>query len=162
MAVLERPRAQVAAPDHRSARRSLLGQIDRLDAELVTLAASVRPYMAFPQVPARPGAPRLLSLGELEEVRDALVARVRDLRAKRAELAERQAHARALLERMLREPARHKWVRISNLDLGEPGCTTYHVRPRVGLIGMLAGWWHVKISSGCPLRMARHRLRGAA
>jgi hypothetical protein len=25
------------------------------------------------------------------------------------------------------------------------------VRPRLGLIGMLAGWWHVKLSSGCPL-----------
>ena len=26
----------------------------------------------------------------------------------------------------------------------------YVVRPRLGLIGMLAGWWEVKLSSGCP------------
>jgi hypothetical protein len=25
------------------------------------------------------------------------------------------------------------------------------VRPRLGLIGMLCGWWQVKLSSGCPL-----------
>jgi hypothetical protein len=25
------------------------------------------------------------------------------------------------------------------------------VRPRLGLIGMLMGWWQVKLSSGCPL-----------
>jgi hypothetical protein len=25
------------------------------------------------------------------------------------------------------------------------------VRPRLGLIGMLMGWWRVVISSGCPL-----------
>ncbi len=27
----------------------------------------------------------------------------------------------------------------------------WHVRPRYGLLGMLMGWWRVKISSGCPL-----------
>jgi hypothetical protein len=27
----------------------------------------------------------------------------------------------------------------------------WHVRPRLGLVGMLAGWWQVKLSSGCPL-----------
>ena len=28
----------------------------------------------------------------------------------------------------------------------------WQVRPRLGLIGMLMGWWQVKLSSGCPLR----------
>ena len=34
---------------------------------------------------------------------------------------------------------------------GDGGCGVYQVRPRLGIIGMLAGWWHVKLSSGCPL-----------
>ena len=36
-------------------------------------------------------------------------------------------------------------------DVGEPGCGRWHSRPRLGLIGMLMGWWRVKVSSGCPL-----------
>ena len=52
---------------------------------------------------------------------------------------------------MLRDPARHRFVRISAADVGEPGCGVWHVRPRLGLIGMLMGWWQVKLSSGCPL-----------
>jgi hypothetical protein len=31
------------------------------------------------------------------------------------------------------------------------GCGVWQVRPRLGLIGMLMGWWQVKLSSGCPL-----------
>ena len=73
------------------------------------------------------------------------------MRGDAAAQAERQAETRLLLERMLLEPGRYKWVRIANEDLGRPGCTQWHVRPRLGLIGMLAGWWQVKISSGCPL-----------
>jgi hypothetical protein len=42
-------------------------------------------------------------------------------------------------------------VRVANRDLGESGCGVWHVRPRLGLIGMLMGWWQVKLSSGCPL-----------
>jgi hypothetical protein len=52
---------------------------------------------------------------------------------------------------MLRDPARHRWVRLPVADLGERGCGAYHVRPRLGVVGMLMGWWHVKLSSGCPL-----------
>ena len=37
-------------------------------------------------------------------------------------------------------------------DIGEPGCHDWHVRPRFGLLGMLAGWWRVVVSSGCPLQ----------
>ena len=51
---------------------------------------------------------------------------------------------------MIAEPERFKWVRISNEDIGEPGCKYWHSRPRLGLIGMLMGWWRVRISSGCP------------
>ena len=30
----------------------------------------------------------------------------------------------------------------------------WYVKPRLGLIGMLMGWWEVKLSSGCPLAPA--------
>jgi hypothetical protein len=96
------------------------------------------------------GGPRLLSLGELERVRDALAARLSALRAAAAAQAERQAVAARELEQMLTDPPAHKWRRLSNSDLGRPGCTTYHVRPRAGLIGMLMGWWQVVVSGGCP------------
>jgi len=48
-------------------------------------------------------------------------------------------------------PAQHRFARISCRELGEPGCGVWQVRPRLGLIGMLMGWWQVKLSSGCPL-----------
>jgi hypothetical protein len=52
---------------------------------------------------------------------------------------------------MLAEPAAHPWVYISRHDVGEPGCGGWHSRPRLGPLGMLMGWWRVKVSSGCPL-----------
>jgi hypothetical protein len=136
--------------DERAARRSLRDQIARLERELAdTLCA------AFPHVGTTAGTPsagpRLLGLGELERVRDDLAERVRRARVVVAERAELEAGSRALLEEMLREPARHKWVRVPLADLGERGCGAYQVRPRLGLVGMLMGWWQVKLSSGCPL-----------
>ena len=61
------------------------------------------------------------------------------------------ARNRELLEQMLERPADFKWLRISREELGLPGCGHWHSRPRFGLLGMLMGWWRVKISSGCPL-----------
>ena len=58
---------------------------------------------------------------------------------------------REFLEELIAEPQRFPWVRVSNEDIGEPGCRHWHSRPRWGLIGMLMGWWRVKLSSGCPL-----------
>ena len=52
---------------------------------------------------------------------------------------------------MLLEPRKHTFTRLHREDIGQDGCGAYQVRPRLGLIGMLAGWWHVKLSSGCPL-----------
>ena len=140
------------AERERAARRTLRDQIAVLERELVAVAASVQPpLVAAPPAPARGDGPHLLTLGELERARDGLAGRVADLRAARADRLDRQDAARVALERMLVEPARHKWRRITNADLGEPGCKSYHVRPRLGLVGLLAGWWHVKVSSGCPL-----------
>ena len=89
------------------------------------------------------GGPRLLSLGELERVRDGLAARPAPDPAP-------DPAARRKLERMLADPDAHRWARVPLAALGEPGCGAYVVRPRLGLIGMLAGWWEVKLSSGCP------------
>src|SRR4051812_8989854 len=143
-------RAPLVERDELAARRTLREQIARLEHELVTTVALARPRVPMPAIAAHAG-PRLLSLGELEALRDDLAVRLQELRGRLAERADEQAAKRLLIERMLLEPGHHKWVRVTNDDLGEPGCKSWHVRPRLGLIGMLAGWWHVKISSGCPL-----------
>jgi hypothetical protein len=49
------------------------------------------------------------------------------------------------------EPGRYKFARVRVRDLGQGVCGVWEVRPRLGLIGMLAGWWELKLSSGCPL-----------
>ena len=67
-----------------------------------------------------------------------------------------------LLERMLLEPGRYKFMRLANADLGEGGCGVWQVRPRLGIVGMLAGWWQVKLSSGCPLAGGPRAARGPA
>ena len=143
--------------DESAARRSLRDQIARLEYELVTAATSAYPRLPLPSIPGRAG-PRLLALGELEAVRDDLAMRVTDLRAERERLADAQAAKRLLIEKMLLDPGRYRWVRVTHDDIGEPGCKNWHVKPRLGIIGMLAGWWHVKISSGCPLAWGPWRL----
>ena len=97
----------------------------------------------------------MLDLGELERVRDELAERLRSARVTLTRQAEVQAANRLYLERMLLEPAKHRFARISNQDIGESGCGVWQVRPRLGLIGMLMGWWQVKLSSGCPLAGGR-------
>ena len=135
-----------------AARRTLRAQISKLERELAEAFVTAYPMGGLEAEPARScAAPRLLDLGELECVRDDLAVRVRAARATITELADRQAAKRLQLERMLLEPGRHRFVRVSNRDIGEPGCGVWHVRPRLGLIGILMGWWQVKLSSGCPL-----------
>jgi hypothetical protein len=151
MAVLEPvTRAPIVEVDEAAARRALRAQIARLEHELASAIAHTRPRVELAPVPGHAG-PRLLGLTELEVLRDDLADRLSDLRAAQAEIAERAAAKRLLIEDMLLAPQRFKWVRVTNEELGETGCKSWHVRPRLGLIGMLAGWWHVKISSGCPL-----------
>jgi hypothetical protein len=137
--------------DERAARRTLRAQIAHLERDLG--AAVIAAYPRLPAGTARVShaGPRLLGLEELERIRDDLADRIAEVRAQAVAQGERQAEARVLIERMLLDPGRYKWVRVCNEDIGETGCKNWHVRPRLGLIGMLAGWWHVKISSGCPL-----------
>jgi hypothetical protein len=138
-------------PDERPARRSLLDQIARLEAELSQLFCSTWPRKGFEwEVPAR-GGPRLLELSELEELRDDLAQRVEHARLALSDRTWVEEQNRCLIEEMLLEPERHKWVRVAHEDIGEPGCKHWHVRPRWGLLGMFLNWWRVRISSGCPL-----------
>jgi hypothetical protein len=139
----------------RAARITLRQQIAYLEAELSrTVVRSFEMRGAGDAARPRSGGvchgPRLLDLGELERVRDELASRLREAQIAGQQLAERQAAARALLAQMLLEPGHHRFTRIPLRELGEPGCGVWHVRPRLGLIGMLSGWWQVKLSSGCP------------
>ncbi len=126
-------------------------QIAKLEAELSAAFAAAYPRTGIDFAVGGRGGPRMLSLGELERLRDDLSHRVRDVRVALDDRAELEDRNRLLIEDMLLEPGRFKWVRVSNEDVGEPGCRHWHVRPRYGLLGMLMGWWRVKISSGCPL-----------
>jgi hypothetical protein len=138
-------------PDERGARRTLRDQIARLEEELSQLFCSIWPRKGFTLGVEGRGGPRLLSLAELEEVRDELAAAVQHARRALSDRTYSEEQYRRLIEEMLLDPAAHKWVRVRNEDIGEPGCKNWHVRPRWSLIGMLMGWWRVVISSGCPL-----------
>jgi hypothetical protein len=129
-----------------AARRALRDQIARLDGELSDLGQAARPVTRSVR-----GGATMLSLAALERTRDALAAAASDARR---EADERGRHEQTLLcarEAMLQDPAAHRFARVTNADVGEPGCRDWHVRPRFGLLGMLAGWWRVVVSSGCPL-----------
>ncbi len=143
-----------------AARRTLRRQVAKLESELALLVARARACdeIDWSVAAPPPAGPRLLDLGELEHLRDDLADRLHDVREILAARAAREAERRALLERMLRDPAEHRFLRITRAEVGEPGCGTWESRPRLGLIGMLAGWWHIKISSGCPLSLAVHQL----
>ncbi len=138
--------------DERLARVELRRQIGRLEAQLGTLVADAFPRVGIDAgVAAVSSEPRALGLGDLEAIRDSLATRVADARHRLQGQAELETRNRELLERMLAAPAEHKWLRISRADIGEPGCGHWHSRPYLGPIGMLMGWWRVKVSSGCPL-----------
>lgn len=158
------PLAPRTTPDERPARRTLRTQIARLEEELAGLFCSTWPRGESPLagaarslhggmdfgVPAA-GGPRVLTLAELEQTRDGLSERVSAARKALSERTYVEEQNRCLIEEMLLEPERYKWIRVANEDIGEPGCKHWHVRPRWGILGMLLNWWRVRISSGCPL-----------
>ena len=139
--------------DERLARAELRRQIGRLEHQLSRLVAE-----GFPRVEIDTGvravapAPRALGLGELERVRDELADRVADARGalERAGRPRRPATA-SCSSRCWRGRPSSSGCGSPAHDVGEPGCGHWHSRPRLGLLGMLMGWWRVKISSGCPL-----------
>jgi hypothetical protein len=138
--------------DERLARAELRRQIGRLEAQLGALFAEAFPRVEIDAgVPAVSSEPRALALGDLEAIRDSLVTRVGAARLQLQQRAELETRNRELLDRMLAAPAEYKWLRISRADVGEPSCGHWHSRPRLGPLGMLMGWWRVRVSSGCPL-----------
>jgi hypothetical protein len=140
------------AVDEREARLQLRAQIAKLETELAGLFGEAFGHTEVPhRVEALTAQPRVLDLGELEAVRDRLANRVAEARRALVERKRVEDDNRELVERMLAAPADYKWVRVSREDLGLHGCGHWHSRPRLGPIGMLMGWWRVKISSGCPL-----------
>jgi hypothetical protein len=148
-------RTKVSEDAERAARRALRSQIAKLERQLADAFVTAFPMGGLDSPsPARPEA-RVLDLGELERVRDELTERLRQAQVTITECADVQASNRLRLERMLLEPAKHRFARVSRQDIGEPGCGAWEVRPRLGLIGMLMGWWQVKLSSGCPLAGGR-------
>jgi hypothetical protein len=137
--------------DERSAREALRTQVSRLERELSGLVAQTFPHISPIDADCDVfSGPRLLSLGELERLRDRLALRVGEVHGLVEERTALERRSRALLERMKLEPGRYKFVRVPVADLGDGHCGVWEVRPRLGLIGMLAGWWQVKLSSGCP------------
>lgn len=139
----------------RAARRSLLDQIAKLEAELSALFCSTYPRTGFEWKVRSHGGPRLLGMGELERIRDELADRLAHNRALLSDRTYVESRYRRLIEEMMLDPAKHKWMRVGAEDIGEAGCKYWEVRPRLGLVGMLMGWWRVKISSGCPLARPR-------
>ncbi len=136
-----------------AARRSLRSQIARLEQELSEAFVDAYPMggLSPVRVAGAPREARMLGLGELECIRDELVERLGTARDTIAQRAEEHAANRICLERMLLDPGKYRFARVSRHDIGEPGCGEWQVRPRLGLIGLLMGWWQVKLSSGCPL-----------
>src|SRR4051812_5913008 len=118
--------------DEVSARRDLRDQVARLERALqdTLVSAFPRTGLSVSLAARRTAGPRVLSLGELEDLRDRLSAKLAESRAELAERAEIEEHNRRLLERMLLEPGKHRFVRIANADLGEGGCGVWQVRPR--------------------------------
>ena len=146
--------------DEAAVRRQLREQVAHLESELAALFCSTYPRKGFDWNVRSRGGPRLLTIAELEELRDELATRLQDNRRALGDRTYVEELNRRRIEEMLLAPEEHKWVRIQNEDIGEKGCKSWHVVPRFGLLGMMMNWWRVRISSGCPLAMGRgHRAR---
>src|SRR5258707_2837728 len=107
------PRAPVLVPevDERAARRSLLDQIAKLETELSALFCATYPRTGFTWgVPSR-GGPRVLGMADLEEIRDRLADRLAENRLLLGDRTYVEARNRRLIEEMMLEPGKHKWVR---------------------------------------------------
>ena len=161
-AAIQDPWAVPSPAAERAARETLRAQVARLECELSGVVAGKFPHVSpISGLAPAPRGPHLLTLAELEHLRDRLALRVREAQRQSSRRDASEREARDLLERMKAEPGSYKFVRLPVVDLGEHGCGAWQVRPRLGLIGMLAGWWQLKLSSGCPLargpRTARPR-----
>ncbi|GAA4789879.1 hypothetical protein GCM10023200_25800 [Actinomycetospora chlora] len=134
--------------DEHAARTSLRAQIARLEHRLTAATPAGQAAAAARAAPV--DGPRVLDLGELELVRDDLVVRAGIADRVAADHARAVSDARARLDALLADPAAHRGAVVTAEDIGEPGCRRWSVRPVLGPVGRLAGWWRVRVSSGCP------------
>lgn len=141
--------AESPPEDAVSARRSLQGQIARLESQLAAFPGQP-PDEAEADQPRIPAPPRVPDLAELEATRDELIERLKRARLAAERQGARYDAARGRLEQMVADPAAHKWEIVNREDVGEIGCGRYEVRPALGPVGALMNWWRVKLSSGCP------------
>jgi DNA-binding transcriptional regulator YhcF (GntR family) len=131
-----------------AARRELRRQIARLEAELA----------AYPDARAdgepthpllRPKA-HVATFAELEATRNELMDRLKGARRDAERRGRREERSRLRREGLLGDPGHHRWERVAREDCGDPGCGEFRSVPRFGPIGVITGWWRVRISSGCP------------
>jgi hypothetical protein len=143
-------------PALHAARDALRAQIARLEHELSKVIAGGFPNIPAQALQASPGrGAALLTMEELECSRDRLVLGLRQAQARAAQRVALELRSEELLEDMKLEPGRYKFKRLPLADLGQGKCGAWVVKPRLGLVGMLAGWWELKLSSGCPLARGR-------
>lgn len=141
--------------DRAPVRRELRRQIAKLETSLSAYPDSLAPTgTAHPVLGPQP---HVAGVEELERIRNRLVDRIAEVGALAEHRAAARAEASAELERMVADPRANAWRRLSREQLGEPGCGHWHSRPRFSFLGMVLGWWQVKVSSGCPL--ARPQMR---
>ncbi len=157
--VLNHPTVPTFVPgteiDEAAARRQLREQVARLESDLAALFCSADPRRECDWTVRSRGGPRLVSITELEELRDELANRLQHNRQVLGDRTYVEELHRRRIEEMMLAPEEHRWVRVRNEDIGEQGCKQWHVLPRFGPLGMLMNWWRVKISSGCPLARGR-------
>lgn len=136
------------AADEAAARRELRRQIGRIEAQLASYPeARTKDEPTHPLL--RPKA-HVAGVGELESVRDQLIERLKEARAAAEKRGRRESRARGRRESIIGDPESHRWEQVSNEECGDPGCGETRAVPRFGPIGAIAGWWRVKLSSGCP------------
>ena len=149
------PAALDTGDAERRVRVELRRQIASLEQQLADLFATAFPRRGIDCNVAAAGGPRVLGVADLESVRDSLVVRLREAQMELGRRAYAEDRNRETLERMIAEPSRFRWLRISNEDIGERGCKHWHATPKWGPIGLFLNWWRVKLSSGCPLARGR-------
>src|SRR3954471_24103485 len=97
--------------DERDARADLRRQIAAMELALARLFGSAFPRKDIDFSVPGMGGPRLLSVDELEKVRDGLAARIQEVRADLHDYAVVEESNRELIEEMLADPVSHKWER---------------------------------------------------
>jgi len=133
--------------DEAAARREIRRQIARLEAELAAYPETRSKQDRHPLL--RPKG-HVANFSELAAIRDEMIELLREARRLAERRGTRQERARGRREQITGNPESHRWERVGNEECGDPGCGELRAVPRFGPIGAIAGWWRVKVSSGCP------------